>query len=183
MHVAVSSPAPRAQLHLGDASGLDAGKFFPHVQAGLRDPVAPDDVVSAQPPADGKIASAGKSFAASLDEAGSDWKKHPVMSDQDLEITWEANAKVKARRFNYFLTRADWEPRQALSRAQFESEPLHSVQLTEQPYWEHELSPGNPVSHTVRLPERRSGHQVLLAVWETPDTGNAFYQVIDLDYR
>ncbi|MFI9064476.1 lytic polysaccharide monooxygenase auxiliary activity family 9 protein [Streptomyces sp. NPDC053429] len=182
-HGAVSSPASRAQFHLEDwqANGLEAGKFFPAMQAGLHDPFAPEDVVNAQPPVDGKIASAGKDFAASLDAPGRDWKKHMVRSGEDLEITWGFHAEHKTRRFNYFLTKNGWDPQQPLSRPQFELKPFHSVQLTEQPYWQHELSPGNPVTHTMRLPER-SGYQVLLAVWEVADTGNAFYQVIDLDF-
>ncbi|MFD9393791.1 lytic polysaccharide monooxygenase auxiliary activity family 9 protein [Streptomyces sp. NPDC060000] len=183
-HGAVSSPPSRAHLYLEDwqANGLEAGKFFPQTQAGLSDPFAPSDVVNAQPPEDRRIASAGKDFAASLDEVGRDWKKHPVTSGQNLEITWGFHAEHKTRRFNYFLTKNDWDPKQALTRAQFETKPFHSVQLTEQPYWEYPLATGNPTTHTMRLPERRVGHHVLLAVWEVADTGQAFYQVIDLQY-
>lgn len=184
MHGAVSSPPSRGHLYLENwqANGLEAGKFFPATTAGRPDPFAPDDVVNAQPPADGKIASAGKDFAASLDEVGTDWKKHPVTSGQNLDITWGFHAEHKTRRFNYFLTKNGWNPEQPLTRAQFETEPFHSVQLPEQPYWEHPLSPGNPTTHTLPLPRRSPGHQVLLAVWEVADTGHAFYQVIDLQY-
>ncbi|MEV8098815.1 lytic polysaccharide monooxygenase auxiliary activity family 9 protein [Kitasatospora sp. NPDC085879] len=182
MHGAVSSPPSRAQLYLESwqANGLEAGKFFPAAQAGLADPFAPDDIRNVQPPADGKIASAGKDFAAPLDAVDTDWKKHQVTSGQNLEITWGFHAEHKTRRFNYFLTKNGWDPNQPLTRAQFEPKPFHSVQLAEQPYWEHQLNPGNPVTHTLRLPQRNAGHQVLLAVWEVADTGNAFYQVIDL---
>ncbi|MFG2933918.1 lytic polysaccharide monooxygenase auxiliary activity family 9 protein [Streptomyces achromogenes] len=185
-HGAVGSPPSRAQLYLESwqANGLEAGKFFPADQEGQRDPFAPDDVVNAQPPADGRIASAGKDFAAALDEVGTDWKKHPVTSGENLELTWGFHMPHKTRRFNYFLTKNGWDPSQPLARAQFDSEPFHSVQLSGRPYWSaDDLVPDNPTTHTMRLPQRNAGHQVLLAVWEVADTGNAFYQVIDLQYR
>ncbi|MFF1874873.1 lytic polysaccharide monooxygenase auxiliary activity family 9 protein [Kitasatospora herbaricolor] len=185
-HGSVSSPPSRAQLYLEnmEANGLESGKFFPETRAGLRDPFAPDDVPNVQPPADGKIASAGQPHAAMLDETGRDWKKHQVAAGQNLDITWAFSMPHKTRRFNYFLTKSDWNPHQPLGRDQFEPKPVHSVQLTTQPYWDAaagDLIPANPTTHTVRLPQR-TGHQVLLAVWEVADTGNAFYQVIDLDF-
>ncbi|WP_221362402.1 lytic polysaccharide monooxygenase auxiliary activity family 9 protein, partial [Streptomyces beigongshangae] len=101
-------------------------------------------MVNAQPLADGRIASAGKDHAASLDEVGRDWKKHPVTSGRNLEITWGFHAEHKTRRFNYFFTKNGWDPGRALTRAQFEAKPFHSVQLAEQPYWEYPLATGNP---------------------------------------
>jgi chitin-binding protein len=140
-------------------------------------------VASSRPPQDGRIASAGHDFAAILDETGCDWKKHQVSSGQDLEITWSYHAPHKTRRWNYFLTQADWDPSQPLARDQFEQQPVHTVQLSGQPFWAaDDLLPPNPTTHTVRLPRRLPGHQVLLAVWEVADTGNAIYQVIDLDF-
>lgn len=184
MHGAVQSPASRGQLYLenGAANGLEAGKFFPETRAGLKDPYAPDDVANVAPPQDGKIASAGQPNAAMLDETGRDWKKHPVQAGQDLDVTWAFTAPHKTRRFNYFLTKSDWNPHQPLARDQFEHEPIRKVQLPGQPYWSaDDLLPKDPTTHTLPLPQR-TGHQVLLAVWEVADTGNAFYQVIDLDF-
>ncbi|MBA4152342.1 MAG: chitin-binding protein [Acinetobacter sp.] len=43
------------------------------------------------------------------------------------------------------------------------------------------MKPANPTVHNVPLPER-TGYHVLLAVWEVADTGNAFYQVVDLEF-
>ncbi|GGO92024.1 lytic polysaccharide monooxygenase auxiliary activity family 9 protein [Wenjunlia tyrosinilytica] len=185
-HGSVSEPPSRADIYLEpwQAAGLEAGKFFPATEAGLRDPYAPDDTVNAQPPEDGRIASAGKDFAMKLDEPRTDWTKHPVNAGQTLEISWNFHAPHKTRRWNYFLTRPGWDPSAPLTRAQFEGEPFHSVQLSCQPYWScDDLMPENPTTHIMRLPERPAGHQVMLAVWEVADTGNAFYQVIDLEYR
>lgn len=183
-HGLVSNPASRADIHLAEwqAAGLESGKFFPRTEGGVPDPSAPDDVPNDVPPADGKIASAGQDFAAELDRPGSDWQKHNVTAGQEFSLTWSFHAPHKTRRWNYFLTRQDWDPAKPLSRAQFEPEPFHQVQNEGQPYWSADgLIPENPTEHSFTLP-RRQGYQVLLSVWEVADTGKAFYQVIDLDF-
>ncbi|MFC5823445.1 lytic polysaccharide monooxygenase auxiliary activity family 9 protein [Nonomuraea insulae] len=182
-HGGVSSPPSRASLYLEpwQAAGLEAGKFFPALHSGLSDPFAPDDVANAEPPADGRIASAGQAFAAVLDEPRADWDKHPVRAGETLEVVWHFHAPHKTRRFSYFLTTDGWNPEKPLARAQFPAEPIATFQNNEQPFWEHDLLPADPTVHHVPLPEDRSGYHVLLAVWEVADTPNAFYQVIDLD--
>ncbi|MFH8574141.1 lytic polysaccharide monooxygenase auxiliary activity family 9 protein [Streptomyces sp. NPDC017993] len=185
-HGSVTSPESRAQLHLADwqAAGLEAGKFFPRTEAGLTDPFAPDDTVNAEPPQDGRIASAGQEFAAKLDEPDShqDWHKHQVRAGQALEIAWNYHAAHKTRRWNYFLTRSGWDPGARLTRQQFSPEPIATFQNSGQPYWDaNDLIPESPTVHSVTLPDDRNGYHVLLSVWEVADTGNAFYQVIDLN--
>ncbi|MFC5804534.1 lytic polysaccharide monooxygenase auxiliary activity family 9 protein [Streptomyces formicae] len=167
---------------------LEAGKFFPETASGLTDSFAPDDLKNAKPPADGKIASAGytegnaPALDGTKDPQGNDWKKQPVSSGSALVITWKFTAGHATRRYNYFMTKPDWDPTKPLARAQFETKPFHSVQRSERPYWDHpELNPSGPVDHTVTLPSR-NGYHVLLGVWEVANTGNAFYQVVDLDF-
>ncbi len=183
-HGSVSNPRSRADIHLSawQAAALEAGKFFPALQAGLHDPYAADDVANNTPPVDGRIASAGLDFASSLDEPRTDWAKHAARAGQELEITWHMHAPHKTRRWNYFLTTSSWDPKKPLARAQFDPTPIATIQNAAQPYWAHDdLIPSNPTVHRVRLPEEHRGYHVLLAVWEIADTGNAFYQVIDLD--
>lgn len=43
------------------------------------------------------------------------------------------------------------------------------------------VRPGTTVTHEANVPVDRSGYQLILAVWEIADTGNAFYQVIDVN--
>jgi chitin-binding protein len=184
-HGAVSEPRSRGQIYLEpwQAHGLEAGKFFPCTESGLTDPYAPDDVVNSEPPEDGRIASAGHDFAKILDEPRTDWSKHPVSSGQSLTVTWQFHVAHKTRRWNYFLTRPDWDPAAPLTRAQFENEPFYMQQLSCQPFWScDDLVPADPTTHELNLPPRPAGHHVMLAVWEVADTGNAFYQVIDLAF-
>jgi chitin-binding protein len=193
-HGAIIDPPSRATLHLPEEwhhHGLESGKFFPQKDANLQDPYAPEDVPNVAPPEDGQIASAGKSFAAGLDEPGDRWTKLEVSSGQDLTVSWAYHKQHKSRRYNYFLTDSGWDPNAPLSRAQFspdpsqDPQPIHMDQLSCKPYWnpecKDELEPGETTSHTFTLPQR-SGWHVLLAVWEVADTPNAFYQVIDLDF-
>ncbi|MFU9138090.1 lytic polysaccharide monooxygenase [Erwinia tasmaniensis] len=189
-HGHVFSPASRAwfaweagQMDTGQLNQREAGKFFPAVQSGLSDAVAPSDMTNSTPPADGKIASANQGNAEFLDAPGTHWKKHAVQSSDLLTISWAYSAVHATRRWTYFITREGWNPSLPLSRAQFESQPFFKVELTEQPYWSHgaALIPPQPTVHDVMLPQRH-GYHVLLAVWEVANTGNAFYHVIDLDF-
>ncbi|WP_342755565.1 lytic polysaccharide monooxygenase [Pantoea sp. MBD-2R] len=189
-HGHIATPASRAyfawqegRLNAGQLNQREAGKFFPALDRGLFDIVAPTDSTNALPPPDGKIASANQGDGLFLDEPGTHWKKHTVASSEVMKFTWTYTAAHTTRRYNYFITREDWNPNLPLSRAQFESEPFFKVEFTEQPFWSHGsvLRPTGPTTHDVPLPQR-NGYHVLLAVWEVADTGNAFYQVIDLDF-
>lgn len=191
-HGHVFSPASRAYfanqqglLDWGALNQREAGKFFPETHSGLTDPLAPQDIVNDLPPPDGKIASANQSTGAFLDEPGTQWQKHDVLSGEVLRISWNYSAPHATRRWNYFITREGWDPNLPLSRQQFEEKPFFQVQLSEQPYWDSTvataLTPPQPTEHDVILPER-SGYHVLLAVWEVANTGNAFYQVVDLNF-
>lgn len=189
-HGHISTPESRAhfawvagEMDDGQLNQREAGKGFPGTASGAPDPLAPADVPSAMPPPDGKIASANQGDCDFLDEVRDSWKKHDVHSGQNVDFIWNYTAPHSTRRWNYFITNKDWDSSQPLSRAQFGATPFHSVQNTQQPYWEHreEMLPPTPTVHEVPLPER-AGYHVVLAVWEIAETGNAFYQVVDLNF-
>lgn len=194
LHGKVFEPKSRAQylVEAGElpdwlAVELEGGKFFPETRGDLADPVAATDVHNGTPPADGLIASGGRTDErAKLNAPGTHWRKHVVPSGQELTISWSYTAAHKTRRWNYFITKDGWDPSKPLSRAQFEAAPIAHYVNAYQPYWgpeaEKELVPPNPTAHKVTLPQK-SGYHVLLAVWEVADTENAFYQVIDVDFQ
>jgi len=191
LHAAIVSPKSRAvfaeerKLINGNLQyGIESGKFFPETTGGLKDVFARDDVTNIPPPADGKIASGEQPGAAYLDRLDIDWDKHQVIGGELFDFTWKWSAPHKYRRFNYFITRADWNPSLPLSRAQFEPTPFYSVLNEHQPYWSYndEMYAPNPSTHTFVLPERE-GYHVLLGVWEVAETDKAFYQVVDLDFQ
>lgn len=189
-HGHVFSPPSRAyqewlagNLDLGALNQRESGKFFPQTSGGLKDPDAPDDVVSAPPPPDGKIASANQETGKQLDEPRLDWVKHDVKGGEVLDVSWTFAAAHSSRRWSYFITKVDWDPTKVLSRDQFEPEPFFTVLWNFQPFWQYpdELKPPSPTTHAVPLPHRE-GYHVLLAVWDVADTANAFYHVIDLNF-
>jgi chitin-binding protein len=171
------------QIDDGALNQREGGKFFPATQGGLIDPIAPDDSANVPPPADGQIASAGQATGRFLDDPGDHWQKHDVYAGEVLDISWHFNANHKTRRFNYFITRENWNPQQVLTRASFEDKPFYQVEFAHNPHWAHnaELTPPNPTYHALKLPALR-GYHVLLAVWEVCDTSMAFYQVVDLNF-
>jgi chitin-binding protein len=189
-HGHVFSPSSRAhfewlagRLDEGALNQRESGKFFPLISGGLRDAFAEDDEVNAPPPPDGKIASANQLTGALLDEPGSHWQKHDVRSGEKLDIFWRFTAKHATRRWNYFMTKAGWDPDKVLSRSQFEEKPFHTEQIYLKPHWAHgeEMLPESPTIHEILLPNRE-GYHVCLAIWEVANTSMAFYHVIDLNF-
>ncbi|MGE8097263.1 lytic polysaccharide monooxygenase [Pseudomonas fluorescens] len=187
-HGHVFSPASRAyfawqegKLDEGALNQRESGKHFPQTAGGLKDPLALDDVLSATPPLDGMIASAGQLTGAFLDQPGDHWQKHEVCSGELLPVSWNFTANHPARRWEYFITEEDWDFSRPLARYQFGAKPFYTVQNSWQPFWKYpdELMPPSPTEHEVPLP-KREGYHVLLAIYVVADTGMAFYQVIDL---
>lgn len=70
------------------------------------------------------------------------------------------------------MTKKGWNPDQPLARKDLEL--IGTVK--------HDGSAAsNNLSHTITVPENRSGYNVILAVWDVEDTKNAFYNVIDVN--
>jgi predicted carbohydrate-binding protein with CBM5 and CBM33 domain len=165
------------------ANSMENGKFFPATRAGLADAFAPDDVRNAPPPKDGDIAGSSVNGAVPvLNEQSADrWTKVPMQANSLQTFKWEYSAVHGTRRWNYFITRAKWNPDKPLTRARFDEKPFCTVQNNEQPYWQVNLQPAEPTIHQCRLPDR-SGYHVILAVWEVANTPMGFYQVVDTHF-
>ncbi|WP_350262580.1 lytic polysaccharide monooxygenase (plasmid) [Pantoea sp. BJ2] len=178
----------------GGVNQLEAGKFFPATESNIyeEEPFS-KDTPNNTPPKDEQIASAGNTVAI---EVGMDdvldpvsnkaWPTIEVKNGVRLPVvwTWQEGQIHVTRRYNYFITKADWDPAKKLSRAQFETKPIYQIQFPENPHDEYRdsaLWPSEPTIHNVLLPER-TGYHVLLSVWEVAETGNAFYQVFDLNF-
>ncbi|MFA0086575.1 N-acetylglucosamine-binding protein GbpA [Vibrio sp. 10N.261.51.F12] len=125
-------------------------------------------------PPDGQIASAGLSQFSALNEQTADrWVKRPIQSGaQHFEWTFTANHTT--RDWKYYITKADWNPNQALTRDSFDLNPFCVVEG-------HMEKPPMRMSHLCQVPER-SGYQIVLAVWDVGDTAAAFYNVIDVEF-
>jgi chitin-binding protein len=126
-------------------------------------------------PADGTIASAGLAGFSPLNEQTSTRWNRQTMQSGPQTFTWTFTANHAARNWRYYLTRPDWNPNQPLTRAAFELSPFCTVDGKMQ-------RPPMVVSHNCTVPTR-SGHQIILAVWEVGDTVNSFYNLIDADFK
>ncbi|MGT0250597.1 lytic polysaccharide monooxygenase [Burkholderia pyrrocinia] len=173
---------PDCKVDAWHANAMENGKFFPATQGGKQDSFASDDARNVTPPLDGEIAGASTNGPVLVlnEQSPSRWQKIPLRPGALRNFKWEFSAVHKTRRWNYFVTRSDWNPSEKLTRAQFESTPFCTIQNPGQPYWNPNanLAPQQPTIHQCRLP-MRTGYHVILAVWEVADTAMGFYQIVD----
>jgi chitin-binding protein len=167
-HGYVSKPESRSYLcRLDQNSGCGAIQYEPQsleYRSGF----------PATGPADGQIASANQPQFAPLDEQTSTrWTKRVIAAGPQTFI-WTFTAPHSTRNWRYYLTRADWNPNQKLSRAAFDTTPFCTVNG-------NNVRPPATVTHTCTVPAR-TGYQIVLAVWEVADTVNSFHNVIDVQF-
>ncbi|MGL5085467.1 MAG: lytic polysaccharide monooxygenase [Clostridium sp.] len=121
-------------------------------------------------PADGQIASAG--HFPELDEQSADrWVKVPMKGGENT-FNWTLTAPHRTKEWKYYITKKGWDVNDKLERSDFEE--------IERFDGKNEI-PQKTVTHTINVPTDREGYYVILGVWEIADTGNAFYQVMDVD--
>ncbi|WP_306568009.1 lytic polysaccharide monooxygenase [Paenibacillus elgii] len=166
-HGYVESPGSRAYLcKLGqnqncgsivwEPQSLEAPKGFP--QAG---------------PADGKIASAAGKFPELDEQYATRWSKVPMTVGMRM-FTWKFTAPHATTNWKYYITKQNWDRNAPLSRNSFDLTPFCTENYGGK-------RPPSSYTNTCNVPYR-TGYQVILAVWEIHDTGNAFYNVIDVDF-
>ncbi|MDE1329713.1 N-acetylglucosamine-binding protein GbpA [Vibrio aestuarianus] len=125
-------------------------------------------------PADGHIASAGRSIATALDEQTSDrWVKRPIQSGLQT-FAWTFTAPHVTKDWKYYITKPNWNPNQTLSRSSFDLNPFCVIDG-------HMQRPPSSAQHQCDVPTRE-GYHVILAVWDVGDTAKSFYNVIDVQF-
>jgi predicted carbohydrate-binding protein with CBM5 and CBM33 domain len=140
-------------------------------------------------PADGKLASGGSTAVgefSKLDDEKQNTFNNPMTAGQH-QFKWHLPANHRTTYFTYYITNQDWESvpgsNSRLTKAMFGEKPFcHII---------YNYAPGNPandhsipdkfITHTCNVPERM-GKQKIYAVWRVRDTGNAFYQMVDVDF-
>lgn len=165
-HGYIEAPASRAYLcKLQQNTGCGAVQYEPQsVETKGNFPDAG--------PADGKLASGG--IFLELDEQTPNrWKKVDMNTGKNT-FTWYLTAPHSTKEWKYYITKKDWDPNQPLKRSDLELIAK---------FEDGGKKPANRTSHDITIPADRTGYHVLLGVWEIADTGNAFYQVVDLNLR
>lgn len=127
-----------------------------------------------QGPIDGKIASGGNPSFSALDaQSATRWKLTEI-KDRNFAFQWKYTQAHPATKHEYFITRTGWNPNESLKRASFESTPFCTVDGG------HQL-PVSGARHNCTIPEDKSGHHVILALWTVGDTDAAFHSVADVN--
>lgn len=128
-------------------------------------------------PRDGRIASANGVHGSPLIDRQTStlWGKTHIEPGPN-RFTWWYTIGHATRRWQYFITKRDWNPDAPLTRDQFDLTPIHTVEWDGSFFGVH----GSRSNHMVNIPADRSGYHIVLAVWTIADTSMAFYNVVDL---
>lgn len=127
-----------------------------------------------QGPIDGKIASGGNPLFSALDaQSASRWHLTEI-KDRAINFDWAYSAAHPATKHEYFITKQGWNPNEALKRSAFDSTPFCYVDGGNIP-------PTSATKHACVIPDDRSGHHVILAIWTVGDTDAAFYNAADVN--
>lgn len=127
-----------------------------------------------QGPIDGKIPSGGKANFSALDaQSATRWHLTEIR-DRNITFQWKYSAAHPATKHEYFITRDGWNPNEVLKRASFDSTPFCTVEGGSQ-------VPVAGAPHNCVIPDSKTGHHVVLAVWTVADTDNAFYDPLDVN--
>ncbi|MGX1172623.1 N-acetylglucosamine-binding protein GbpA [Pseudomonas sp. R151218B TE3479] len=127
-----------------------------------------------QGPIDGQIASGSNSLFSALDAQSSTRWQLTEIRDRNIAFQWRYIAPHLTTKHEYFITREGWNPNKPLERASFDSAPFCTVDGGNQ-------VPVSGVEHNCVIPDSKSGHHVILAVWTVGDSANAFYNPADVN--
>ena len=173
---------------------MEGGKNFPSLTAGPFPAPYETDDQSVTPPADGHILSGGKTDDRDClnftDEEMSKklnspftWPLLNVEAGQVFKVQWDYTAAHVTRGYRWLITKDGWDPKQRISRAQLEAQPFFEDFYTQVPYYQHADAMKAKVEHQVTLPKGKKGRHVVVLMWIVANTGNAFYQAFDLDFK
>lgn len=140
----------------------------------------------ARGPADGKLASGGanSNFAPLDEQSANRWSLTPI-KQREIAFDWYYTEGHKTTGWEYFITKAGWNPNAPLGREAFESTPFCTVDGHGKPArGEGQPTQGPAIEkHHCTLPADRSGHHAILGVWTIADTAMAFHDVMDVDIQ
>ncbi|PMZ01624.1 chitin-binding protein [Pseudomonas sp. FW306-02-F02-AA] len=200
-HGRVVSPPSRSAIATEEglildwqANEMEGGKNFPSLTAGPFPRPYETDSASQVPPADGYILSGGRTDARDCvnftNEEMSDklnrpfaWPLLDVVPGQTFHVKWVYTMPHVTRGYSWFITKDGWDPKKRISRAQLEPKPFHDDFYTQVPFYEHTAELKAKIEHEVKLPQGKQGHHVIVLLWVVADTGNAFYQAFDVNFK
>ncbi|SDD20218.1 lytic polysaccharide monooxygenase auxiliary activity family 9 protein [Glycomyces harbinensis] len=125
-------------------------------------------------PADGQLCAGGNDRFSELDDPrGGNWPTTAVDAGATT-FTWTMTVNHATATFDYYITNANYDPTQPLTRDDLGLTPIASIDMGG-------AQPDHTMTQTVNLPAR-TGQHLVFAVWNIADTTNAFYSCIDVDF-
>jgi predicted carbohydrate-binding protein with CBM5 and CBM33 domain len=121
---------------------------------------------------DGKLCSGGLSDFAGLDLARDDWPATKAKAGDTLAVRYATTIPHQGT-FRIYLTEPGYDPAKKLRWDDLATKPLlvdKDPPLREGAY-----------RMSVKLPEKRTGRQVLYVIWQTSSTPDTYYSCSDLD--
>ncbi|RLL67060.1 lytic polysaccharide monooxygenase auxiliary activity family 9 protein [Streptomyces sp. Z26] len=126
-------------------------------------------------PEDGTICAGGnEGFAALDDPRDGEWPTTKLEPGADHTFSWTNTARHSTTDYQYFVTKDGWDPAKKLTRADLEPEPFLTVPMDGE-------QPAEKETHDGKLPDK-SGHHLIVGVWNVADTSNAFYSCADVEF-
>lgn len=128
-----------------------------------------------------QICNGGGARFAAINTAGDGiWPQTEIPAASDLNVEWKITAAHKTQSWAYYITKPDLEldPSQPLTKDDFQTEPILMIDT------DHGAPPAT-VSHTIPSAglADHSGYAVIYGVWSIGDTGNAFYNCLDVNIK
>lgn len=173
---------------------MEGGKNFPDKEGGPFSAPYESDVGSMVPPADNHILSGGKTDARDCvnftesemsKRLGKDfkWPTNDVKAGSVLNIQWAYTAAHTTRGYRAFITRDGWDQSQRITREQLESTPFFEDLYPYVPFDRNADKLVAKTSNSLTIPSNKRGHHVIVLLWIVADTGNAFYQAMDVNIK
>ena len=134
-------------------------------------------------PADGKIPSGGNAMFSALDaQSATRWHLSEI-KNRNIEFSWFYTAAHKSTKWEYFITKTDWNPNRPLTRDDFDTSPFCSVEGGGGVPIDGAAGGNGPAAkkHACVIPADRTGQHVILGAWTVDDTAAAFYDVVDVN--
>lgn len=106
------------------------------------------------------------------------WPHSKISGSEDLNLEWTITTAHKTQSWTYYITKAGSkiDPSKPLTADDFEEEPILVMDK------DHDAPPST-VKHTIPKDglANHSGYNIIYGVWAIGDTGNAFYNCVDVD--
>lgn len=124
-----------------------------------------------------QICNGGGSRFGALNNAGDGlWPQTSIPASEDLSLEWKITTAHKTQSWVYYITKPGLEPGKAVTKDDFQEEPILVMDT------DHDAPPAT-VSHTIPADglSDHSGYAIIYGVWSIGDTGNAFYNCVDVN--